>query len=104
MPTLLQSPYLHLVPIEPEECLPSWFLRIAARNAQNFHRFSSVWFSDELRMTPGFDSFPATSLLMQLGAISSDELDHYITHHTLLDTTKCFYAEEEWRTLIHPMA
>jgi len=75
----LQRPYLHLVPIEPDECLPSWILRIAARNSPGFQRFSSMWLSDDLRVTPGFDACPAGSLLVQLGAIHPDELDHYIT-------------------------
>lgn len=68
MPRLLQRPYLHLLPIEPSECLPSWLLRIAARYTPSFQRFSTVWLLDELRVTPGFDAFPAASLLMQLGA------------------------------------
>jgi len=101
MPSRSQPPYLHPVPIEPGECLPSWLLRIAARYTPNFQRFSTIWLSDRLRVTPGFDAFPAVSLLMQLGAIPPDELDHYITHHTLLGTTKCFYTEEEWKDLIH---
>jgi hypothetical protein len=96
-----QTPaYLHLVPIEPSECLPSWLLRISNRSIPNFRRFSTVWLSDELRVTPGFDAFPAASLLMQLGAIYPDQLDHFITHHTLLGTTKCFYTEHEWKALI----
>lgn len=94
------SRHVHLVPITPGENLPSWLLRIAARNAPNFPQFSSTWFLDEMRVTPGFDAFPAASLLMQLGAIPLDELDHYISLHTLLGTTKCFYTEDEWEDLI----
>lgn len=101
MPKHHQRAYVHLVPIEPGESLPSWLLRIAARNAPNFNRFSAEWFSDELRMTPGFDAFPAASLLLRLGAIRSGELDHYITHHTFLGTTKPFYTELEWQHLIN---
>lgn len=93
-------PYLHLVPIEPGECLPSWILRIANRDTPNFRCFSSKWLSDNLRVSPGFDAFPAASLLIRLGAIRHDELDHYITNHTLLGTTKCFYTEAEWKYLI----
>lgn len=90
------------MPIEqPGECLPSWILRIANRDTPNFRRFSTRWLGDELRVTPGFDAFPAASLLMQLGAIRLDELDHYISCHTLLGTTKCFYTEDEWNDLIH---
>ena len=89
------SRHVHLVPIMPGENLPSWLLRIAARNDSNFSRFSSTWFSYERRVTPGFDAFPAANLLLQLGAIHPVELDHYITHHTLLGTTKCFYTENE---------
>lgn len=100
-PLQLPSRHVHLVPITPGENLPSWLLRIAARNAPNFRRFSSTWFSDEMRVTPGFDAFPAASLLMQLGAFHPDQLDHYITHHTLLGTTKCFYTENEWERLIN---
>lgn len=66
----------------------------------SFNHFSTIWLLDELRVTPGFDAFPAASLLMQLGAIHPGELDHYITHHTLLGTTKCFYTENEWQSLI----
>lgn len=101
MPSLLRRPYLHLLPIEPGECLPSWILRTANRDNPNFRRFSAKWLSDDLRVTPGFDAFPAASLLIQLGAIPPDELDHYISHHTLLGTTKCFYTEDEWKDLIH---
>lgn len=101
MPSLPHRPYLHLVPIEPGECLTSWILRIANRDSPNFKRFSSRWLADDLRVTPGFDAFPAASLLTQLGAIHPDQLDHYITHHTLLGTTKCFYTESEWEHLIN---
>lgn len=100
MPHPLQSRYLHLVPIEPGECLPSWLLRIANRETTSFQSFSSKWFADDLRVTPGFDAFPASALLVRLGAIRLDELDHYITRHTLLGTTKCFYTEAEWHALI----
>ncbi len=100
MPSPLKRPYLHLVPIEPGECLTSWILRITNRDTPHFRRFSSKWLSDDLRVTPGFDAFPAASLLIQLGAFRPDELDHYITHHTLLGTTKCFYTEDEWEDLI----
>jgi hypothetical protein len=101
MTSPLQRPYLHLVPIEPGECLPSWILRIANRDTPNFRRFSTRWLRDELRVTPGFDAFPAASLLIQLGAIHPDELDHYISCHTLLGTTKPFYTEGEWKTMIN---
>ena len=101
MPSLTKRPYLHLLPIEPGECLPSWILRIANRHNPNFRQFSTIWLSDELRVTPGFDAFPAASLLMQLGAIHPDQLEHYITHHTLLGTIKCFYTELEWKALIN---
>ncbi|HWA28072.1 MAG TPA: TniQ family protein [Lacunisphaera sp.] len=88
------------MPIEPGECLSSWILRIANRDTPNFQSFSTKWLGDPMRVTPGFDAFPAASLLMQLGAIPPDELDHYITRHTLLGTTKPFYTEDEWKALI----
>jgi len=100
MPNPLKNAYLHQMPIEPGECLPSWLLRISNRNHPNFRQFSTSWLSDKLRVTPGFDAFPAANLLMQLGAIYPDQLDHYVTHHTLLGTTKCFYTEQEWKALI----
>lgn len=100
MSSLLHRRYLHLVPIEPGECLPSWILRIANRDNPNFQSFSTKWLADDLRVTPGFDAFPAASLLMELGAIRPDKLDHYISRHTLHGTTKLFYTEDEWNALL----
>jgi len=96
----LQNRYLHLLPVEQGECLPSWLLRISNRTIPNFRDFSTIWLADPLRVTPGFDAFPAASLLTQIGAIQFHELDYYVTHHTLLGTTKIFYNQSDWQRLV----